>query len=161
MTCHIVSIGPARCPLYVYHLIHAAARARRVPICVPFGIVFAESGCNPWAHNVVPPDDSHGILQLNRNGGQGAGYSSAALCDPAISLLIGLWPIATAYREAHGRGLSGLPLLEAVCASSGHNRSDGRVTPAVRVIARKVWDCTFDASGALIRYPTPRFRPFT
>lgn len=60
------------------------------------GIVLAESGGDPTAHNFTGSEDSVGLLQLNRMGGQGTGYSVETLLDPRRNLEIGVPRIANA-----------------------------------------------------------------
>jgi hypothetical protein len=157
MTTHFVDIGPARMPTYVYTLASHAAHRFRIIRCILNGLIMLESGGNPAAENLVRPDESYGLLQLNRNGGQGAGYSPRELLDPAVNLAIGCPPIAAAQKQALARKLTGLPFLEAVCASSGHNRSDGRVTADIRRFARIIYSYTFDEEDRPIRLPPPPF----
>lgn len=73
-----------------------------VPIPLWAAIIWAESGGNPTASNVKPPDDSHGLFQLNRNGGQGAGYTVEQLENPLFNLGVGRMAVARAYLEVNG-----------------------------------------------------------
>ena len=152
-----VRVGPYSCSPYVYQLIITASERHQVPWCLLFGICAAESGLNPGASNITEKEASYGLLQLNTRGGQGAGYIPADLLDPAINLRIGTPPIAAAYLRAQKRGLYGDRLIRAVCASSGHPRSDGVEDVAVYTIASVVRTCTLTPDNKLVTYPPPPF----
>ncbi len=68
---------------------------------------------------------SIGLLQLNRVGGQGTGYTAGELFSPTLQAQLGGPPIADAYRAGVAQGLSGAALLDYVAVHSGHPLSDG------------------------------------
>lgn len=156
-----VVIGQASCPAYVYALTIYTAHQYALPAWLLLGLVYAESACNPHARNITQTESSWGLLQLNTRGGQGQGWPPFMLTIPALNLAIGTPPIAIAYHNAVDRRLSGLALIEAVCASSGHNRSDGKVTPLVRAIALRVLHVVFDSEQRWARWPPLPAAAFT
>lgn len=98
-----------------------------VPIPVWLGILLAESGGNPEASNTTLPDDSHGLFQLNRRGGQGAGWSIEALHNPALNANIARPAIKRGYDAAYQAmveiPLSALPMAD-IAIDSGHPGQD-------------------------------------
>jgi uncharacterized protein (TIGR02594 family) len=48
----------------------------------------AESGLDPRNRNTTPPEDSVGLFQLNRNGGEGAGHTVEELMDPDANIAL-------------------------------------------------------------------------
>jgi soluble lytic murein transglycosylase-like protein len=73
-------------------------------------LILAESEGNPRAVKRTEREWSVGLLQANRLGGRGAGYSEAELQDPERNLALGMPEITAAYRQAHAAGYRGAPL---------------------------------------------------
>lgn len=99
-----------------------------VPSWIPTSIAQAESGLNPAAlgdFNQQNQPTSFGLFQLHQGGGQGDGYTQSQLLNPALNAQIGIAPIATAYVQSQGMGLSGFPLLQYVADHSGHPDETG------------------------------------
>lgn len=106
--------------------IRREAATAHVPLAWAYAIIAAESGFNPNAGNDSNIESSHGLLQLNRNGGQGTGYSVEALRDPATNLRIGLPYIARALLQSFTPGIELRQLVYLVAIRSGH---PGQVAP--------------------------------
>ena len=98
----------------------------KTPVAVWLSIMFAESGGNVTARN-QDGEDSVGIFQLNRRGGQGTGYSLEVLNDPALNAAIASKAINAAYAAAYHAmatiPLSELPMAD-VAIDSGHPGMD-------------------------------------
>jgi hypothetical protein len=71
----------------------------------------AESGLNPRAHNTVG-EDSVGLFQHNRAGGQGAGFSVEQLMDPRFSAQKFAADHAALYKQLVAEGLAGEALVQ-------------------------------------------------
>ncbi|MGH6998551.1 MAG: transglycosylase SLT domain-containing protein, partial [Phenylobacterium sp.] len=92
-----------------------------VPIDLAYTFIAVESGFDPAARNDNPPlEDSVGLLQLNRLGGQGAGYSVEQLSDPRFNLRVGLPPIASAYAGAWRADVPPYEFIYGIAVQSGH-----------------------------------------
>lgn len=102
-----------------------------VPFHIWGAIMYEESGFNPRAKNLKLPDESYGLLMLNRNGGQGRGHSPEALLDPINNVLIGMPPIRAAYAK-YGDDVA------SVARFSGHPSENGSVPPGDPRIQRIV-----------------------
>ena len=85
-----------------------------VPTSVWVSIAGAESTLVPWASNRKLPDDSWGLFQLNRNGGQGKGYTSDYLMDPVNNAMIAVKYIAPAVQHC------GPDNISCIAVNSGH-----------------------------------------
>jgi len=72
-------------------------------------LILAESAGNPGAVTRTAKEWSVGLLQANRLGGRGNGYSEAELQDPAFNLTLGMPEISAAYRQATAEGYRGAP----------------------------------------------------
>jgi hypothetical protein len=68
-----------------------------VPFDIWGAIMWEESGFDPENSNTKLPDDSWGLFMLNRNGGQGKGYSPAYLKNPSNNAQIAYPAIKAAY----------------------------------------------------------------
>jgi soluble lytic murein transglycosylase-like protein len=73
-------------------------------------LIQAESRGDARAVTRTAREWSVGLLQANRLGGRGVGYSEAQLQDPELNLALGMPEIADAYREAYAAGYRGAPL---------------------------------------------------
>lgn len=124
-----------------------------VPVPVWLAIMLAESGGNPGAHNDSGEDDSIGLFQLNRAGGQGSGYDPDVLRDPLQNATIARRAIYAAYTDAFNAmatiPLVNLPMAD-VAINSGHpgwdrkkypNYADMRGDPRIRRIVG-IWEPT-------------------
>lgn len=113
--------------------VKAAMRAKGVPVEVWLPILLAESTGNPAAHNTGTPkvpEDSVGLFQLNRKGGQGAGYTVEQLMNPAINAEIASRFIAQGMQICQAKGDGS---IQCVAVNSGH---PGNVSPGDK---RVVW----------------------
>lgn len=93
---------------------------RGVPVDVWLPILFAESSGNPMAYNPGTPgrpEDSVGLFQLNRAGGQGAGYTREQLHNPALNAEIASRYIAEGYQRCRAMGDGS---IACVAVNSGH-----------------------------------------
>ena len=122
-----------------------AARAG-VPLDLAYTFIAAESGFDPTAHNLTPYEDSVGLLQLNRIGGQGQGYTVQQLKDPRLNLQIGLPYIRAAFQATWSPTITPYEFIWLVSVRSGHPgdvaRNDYRI---VRIAT--IWNCFFPAAG--------------
>lgn len=97
-----------------------AMAAQRVDVKYWLPILLAESGGNPRAHNRGTrqnPEDSVGLFQLNRRGGQGAGYTVEQLMNPALNAEIAARYIRDGMNRC-GRTADGT--IQCVAVNSGH-----------------------------------------
>lgn len=98
-----------------------------VPPEIWLPIAAAEApGLDPLAYNGKHPDDSYGLFQLNRKGGQGAGYSPEFLFDPVNNATIAVKYIAPAYHKYKDLAL--------VAINSGHPGPVPTSDPRIRKI---------------------------
>lgn len=148
-------------PTDVDLIIRTEARNAGAPLDVVYALIAVESGFNPNARNYNPPiEDSVGLLQLNRLGGQGTGYTVEQLVDPTFNLRVGLPPIASAHAQANARGFAGYEYIWQVAASSGHPGLVPSNDPRIRRIFQ-VWACflsgvgEFGPTGVPTATPTP------
>jgi hypothetical protein len=139
----------------LYSSIWAVSALYGMPPWLLGSIVFAETGFREDTTCGIPGERSYGPLQLNIDGGQGQGFPVAVLQQPTLNLLIGAKPIAHAYHRAVARAKTGLDLILTVLASSGHNRSDGVVTPDVEAIARRALTILVGPNNQLLPWPEP------
>lgn len=93
---------------------------RGVPSAIWESIATAESGLNPAAINTKDPGGSYGLFQLNRGGGQGAGYSPSALLDPVTNAKIAAPAIVRAYQQGASMGYTQTNLAIYTAMHSGH-----------------------------------------
>ena len=114
-------------PLWVPRVAQIMAKAG-VPWRVWVAIGWNESGFNPFAHNkgtAKNPEDSVGIFQLNRNGGQGSGHSVEELQDPITNATIAAKYIGPAVAHC------GPENITCIAVNSGHpgqvSEGDNRV----------------------------------
>lgn len=105
-----------------------------VPVEIWLPILWAESTGNPYAHNTRPPDDSVGLFQLNRRGGQGAGYTVDQLKNPVINAEIASRPIAQAMAVCARQGQAGN--IVCIAINSGHPGPVPTSDPRVQTINR-------------------------
>lgn len=112
--------------------VKSAMRSQGVPVEVWLPILLAESTGDPTAHNTGTPqvpEDSVGLFQLNRRGGQGAGYTVEQLMNPAINAEVASRYIAEGMRVCQAQGDGS---IQCVAVNSGHPGrvpvSDKRVT---------------------------------
>ena len=127
-------------------IIREEAQLAGVPIDLAYTFVAVESSFDPRAHALNDIEDSVGLLQLNRRGGQGAGYTVEQLMDPRFNLRLGLPAIAAAYAIAWQPSRPAYEFLWAVAVGSGHPGSvplgDARI---VRIF--QVWACFSSGVG--------------
>lgn len=110
--------------------------AQGVGVDIWLPILWKESSGNPNAHNrgtATLPEDSVGLFQLNRRGGQGVGYTVQQLMDPRINAEIAARYIAPAIEKC-SKARDGT--ISCVTTNSGHPGlvpySDPRVLEIVR-----------------------------
>jgi hypothetical protein len=87
---------------------------RGIPPAVWLAIGFEESSLDPRKSNTVPPDDSWGLFQLNRAGGQGQGHAPAELQNPVTNAQIGSRAIRSAI------AICGANDIVCIARNSGH-----------------------------------------
>lgn len=126
-----MSWGKYKVDTEIAALVDSFADRNRMPRNVLRAFVIAESfsggRVSPDAHN-GNGEDSHGLLQLNRAGGQGAGRSVAELKDPRRNLEIGVPPIARAWNRYAQLGNT----RERVLQTAWHS---GHPTEAIEVLS--------------------------
>jgi len=122
-----VPIGGFFVPVWLARVQQEMQRAG-VPWPVWVSIAWEESSLNPFAHNTgtpSKPEDSVGLFQLNRNGGQGSGHSVQELQDPVTNAIIAARYIGPAVKQC------GVDNIECIAVNSGHPgqvpTSDNRV----------------------------------
>lgn len=124
------------------------ARAR-IRLDIGYTFIAFESGFNALARNLNPPiEDSVGLLQLNRIGGQGVGYTVEQLQDPRLNLRVGLPPIARSYAAAWQPDRQPYEFLYLVATNSGHPGLIPRSDPRIRR-AFNIWAC-FNAGWGVV-----------
>jgi hypothetical protein len=101
----------------VYEKVKAVFDRYGVPEFVWYPIALAESGLNALARG--DNGASIGVFQLNRNGGQGTGYTVDQLSDPTMNAEIAAQSIVPAYNALKGSIPSG-SLAAEVARRSGH-----------------------------------------
>lgn len=125
-----MSWGKYKVDTEIAALVDSFADRNRIPRNVLRAFVIAESywggRVSPDAHN-GNGEDSHGLLQLNRAGGQGAGRAVAELKDPRRNLEIGVPPIARAWNQYAQLGNT----RERVLQTAWHS---GHPTEAIEVL---------------------------
>jgi hypothetical protein len=126
-------------------IVEEAQRAG-TPLDLAYTFIAAESGFDPTAHALTDLEDSVGLLQLNRKGGQGTGYSVQELMDPRRNLQIGLPYITGAFRATWSPTIDPFEFIYLVSVRSGHpgpvERNDYRIMKIARI-----WSCFFPAVG--------------
>jgi hypothetical protein len=133
-------------------VIRDEAQRAGAPLDLVYAIIAVESGFNPSAHVDNALEDSVGLLQLNRRGGQGAGYPVDFLQDPRNNLRIGLPAIVTAFHQVWQPGLNAYDFIYQVATRSGHPGPVPRDDPRIRRLAQ-VWSCFYPAAGDLYLAP--------
>jgi hypothetical protein len=129
-------------------LIRQEAQAAGVPLDLAYAMIAVESGFDPAAHVDNAFEDSVGLLQLNRRGGQGAGFSVATLQDPLTNLRLGLPHIAAAFAAVWSPTIDPYEYIYQVATRSGHPGPVPRDDPRIRRLA-EVWSCFYPAAGTL------------
>lgn len=81
----------------VWRLAQEFAVLYDLPLGLVVGLIAIESNGNPKAYD--PLGDAYGLLQLQRQGGQGAGHRPDDLFDPRRNLEIGVPALAQAWKE--------------------------------------------------------------
>lgn len=127
-------------------IIREEAVRNDVPLDLAYTFIAAESGFDPTARNLTATEDSVGLLQLNRIGGQGQGYSVQELMDPRRNLQIGLPYIAAAFRQTWSPTIPPFEFIYLVSIRSGHPGQVPRDDYRILRIAR-IWTCFFPAAG--------------
>jgi hypothetical protein len=127
-------------------IIWQEAAAAAVPLDLAYAYIAAESGFDPTARNLTPYEDSVGLLQLNRMGGQGQGYSVEELMDPRRNLQIGLPYIRGAFAQTWSPTIPPYEFIWLVSVRSGHPGDVPRDDYRIQKIAR-IWSCFFPAAG--------------
>jgi hypothetical protein len=122
------------------------AQRAGTPLDLAYTFIAAESSFDPTSHVVSEIEDSVGLLQLNRKGGQGQGYSVQELMDPRRNLQIGLPYITAAFRATWSPTIPPYDFIYLVATRSGHPGPLPRDHDTIRRIAR-IWSCFFPAAG--------------
>lgn len=122
-------------------IIRREALAADAPLDLAYTFIAFESGFNALARNLNPPlEDSVGLLQLNRLGGQGQGFTVEQLQDPVLNLRVGLPPIARTYAAVWSPTLAAFEFVYLVATGSGHPGLISRSDPRIRR-AFNIWVC--------------------
>ena len=137
-------------------IIREESAAAGVPLDLAYTFIAVESGFNPSARNLSAIEDSVGLLQLNRLGGQGQGYSVAQLMDPRFNLRVGLPPIRRAYEQAWGEDVPPFEFLYQTATRSGHPGPIPRNDPRMIRIAT-IFACFHHGVGGTTDEPYPWF----
>ena len=129
-------------------IIREEAAAANVPLDLAYTFIAAESGFDPTARNLTDKEDSVGLLQLNRIGGQGQGYSVEELKDPRRNLQIGLPAIRGAFAMTWSPTIAPFDYIYLVSIRSGH---PGQVPPDDYRILKiaMIWSNFFPGVGHL------------
>jgi len=122
------------------------AAAAEVPLDLAYTFIAAESGFDPNAHALTPYEDSVGLLQLNRMGGQGEGYTVQQLKDPRFNLQVGLPYIHNAYVATWSPTIDPYEFIWLLSVRSGHPGDVPRDDYRILRIAT-IWSCFFPAAG--------------
>lgn len=116
--------------------IRRCAASAGVPLAWAYAFIASESGFDADAGNESSIEHSYGLLQLNRDGGQGSGYPVETLLDPESNLRIGLPYIARALAQTNEPNADLHTLVWLVSVRSGHPGSvakdDGRILTILR-----------------------------
>lgn len=141
-------------------IIRAEATAAGVPLDLAYALSAAESGFDPRARNLSPIEDSVGLLQLNRRGGQGAGYTVEFLMDPRNNLRLGLPPVRRAWEQSWRPDIEPYELVYQVATRSGHPGPVPRNDPRIIRLAT-LWSCFYTGNGYSLAGPVtaPRLVP--
>lgn len=135
-------------------IIRAEADDAGVPLDLAYAFIGAESAFNPAARRRSSIEDSVGLLQLNRQGGQGEGFSVAQLRDPRTNLQIGLPAIRRAYEQVWTPSIDPFEFIYQVAVRSGHPGAVDRADPRITRIAN-IWACFYPAAGLSLAAPGP------
>lgn len=135
-------------------IIRQEAAVAGTPLDLAYTFIAVESGFDPAAHNVTATEDSVGLLQLNRIGGQGAGYSVEELKDPRRNLQIGLPYITAARRATWSPTIAPFEFIYLIAIRSGHPGQVDRDDYRIANIAR-AWSCFFPAAGLVGPFGAP------
>lgn len=139
-------------------IIRAESLAAGVPLDLAFTFIAVESSFNPNAQAISAIEESYGLLQLNRRGGQGAGYTPQQLLDPTTNLRIGLPYIRLAFEQSWSAGIAPRTFIYLVATRSGHPgqipEEDQRM-----VNIRNAWAIFYPQVGASLQGPGPITSP--
>lgn len=100
--------------------IRRCAASAGVPLAWAYAFIASESTFDPDARNESSLEHSYGLLQLNRDGGQGTGYPVESLLDLATNLRIGLPYIARALLTVPATESNLHEIVYLVSTRSGH-----------------------------------------
>lgn len=134
--------------------IRRCAASAGVPLAWAYAFIASESGFNPDARNESNIEHSYGLLQLNRDGGQGTGYPVETLLDPESNLRIGLPYIARALAQSVDVYGDPHTLVFAVSVKSGHPGPVAPEDPRIKTIYRN-----YKAFMAAVPEPFPEPPP--
>lgn len=133
-------------------LIRAEANAAGVPLDLAYTFIGAESSFNPDTYVNTALEESVGLLELNRRGGQGTGYTVAQLKDPATNLRIGLPYIRRAFEAVWRPGIPPREFIWQLSVQSGHPGPVAETDYRMDNI-RRIWACFYPAVGASLGGP--------
>ncbi len=136
------------------NVIRAEAQVAGVPLDLAYAIIAAESSFDPRAHALSAIEDSVGLLQLNRRGGQGTGYSVEQLMDPQLNLRLGLPAIRRAFEQSWQPNIDPFEFIYRVATRSGHPGDIPRNDPRILKVAN-AWACFYGIAGFSLNGPTP------
>lgn len=108
-------------PSNIYSAVEPYAQQYHVPDPIWETVAYMESNFNPQAINTSSGNPAVGLFQLLENAGQGAGYSTAQLDDPATNARIGVQAIGTTWQNLGPTfDPNSLQWWEEFAAQSGH-----------------------------------------
>lgn len=140
------------------NIIRAEANDAGVPLDLAYTFIAVESSFNPATYVNTALEESVGLLELNRRGGQGAGYSVAQLLDPTTNLRIGLPYIRRAFETAWAPGIAPRTFIYLVATRSGHPGQIDEEDPRM-VNIRNAWAIFYPVAGASLQGPYPSDGP--
>lgn len=151
-------VGPYTWPNDLDALIRREANDAGVPLDLAYTFIAVESSFDPNTYVNNALEESVGLLELNRRGGQGTGYTVAQLKDPTTNLRIGLPHIRAAFESAWTPGVAPSRFIYLVATRSGHpgpvEESDYRIKNI-----RVAWALFYPAVGASLQGPGPSTTP--
>lgn len=139
-------------------IIRDEANAAGVPLDLAYTFIAVESSFNPNIHVDNALEDSVGLLQLNRRGGQGTGYTVAQLQDPVTNLRIGLPHIRQAFESSWAAGIAPRTFIYLVATRSGHPGQVAEDDYRINNI-KNAWMIFYPAVGASLQGPGPSTLP--
>lgn len=139
-------------------IIRDEANAAGVPLDLAYTFIAVESSFDPDTYVNNALEESVGLLELNRRGGQGAGFSVAELKDPHRNLQIGLPYIRRAFEQSWAAGIAPRTFIYLVATRSGHPGQVAEDDYRINNI-KNAWMIFYPAVGASLQGPGPSTSP--